>query len=253
MKKIRCFGSQSDEIEAYLRDAGSRPTWDEFKSHKRGESFKKVRDSLIQNQHNLCAYCEIDLIESDRQIEHFIPRSDLIDGQESELEITNLLACCLGGSKRQSSPQIGRSVGRYLEPVAENLSCGQAKSSARLPQDPRNLPSDTSLFTVEFDGTICPDAGSCEEMNIPIEIVSSTIRMLGLNVERLRRARERHWEVLLEKTSDFIHDSEKLQSMASQMLLPKEGGRLLPFFTTTRSFLGPDAESVLDRSQGAWI
>ena len=246
--------SVSDEIEAYLYDAGRCPSWDGFKSHKRGESFKKLRDSLIQNQHNLCAYCEIDLIESDRQIEHFIPRSDPLDGKNSELEITNLLACCQGGSKRQYSTQTGRrSVDRYLEPVADNLSCGQAKGNAKLPQVPWEVPSSPSLFMVEFDGTIRPESGSCEEVNVPVEIVSRTIEILGLNVDRLRRARERYWEDLLDKTGDFIQDSEKLQSMASHMLVPNRGGTLEPFFTTTRSFLGSDAESVLDRSHGAWI
>ena len=91
-----------------------------------------------------CAgYCEINLVELDRQIEHVIPRRDPQQGASREVDITNMIACCKGGTSSVfASSKKSSDEGRYLEPVKDNMSCGQAKGERNDSDflDPRKLP-----------------------------------------------------------------------------------------------------------------
>lgn len=47
--------------------------WELFKNEQQ-EAYKAIRTALEQNQQGLCAFCETALSDTNRQIEHFIPK-----------------------------------------------------------------------------------------------------------------------------------------------------------------------------------
>lgn len=74
-----------------------------------------------------------------------------------------------------------------------------------------------------------------------------------LNVERLRVPRERRWRALSRNWSHHFDDPEVMESAACRELLPKQGGDLPKFFTTSRSYLGPDGERLLEQDTRRWV
>ena len=104
MKKIRDLDNPTPGLAKYLNSAGSKANWDEFRDHNQGASHKELIEKLIDLQHELCAYCEINLTETDRQIEHVVPRSDPQRGAEKEVAVTNMIACCKGGTSSAYAP-----------------------------------------------------------------------------------------------------------------------------------------------------
>ena len=207
-------------------------------------------------QHGLCGYCEIDLIELDRQIEHVIPQSDPVGGSSGALDPANMVACCTGGtSKNLFGPEARADEERFLPPPRRNMSCGQAKGSRSESEfvNPRTLPALPSLTKVRLDGRIETDADACSDVGIPVEMVTKTIEILGLNVERLRVAREHRWTALNESWAEYFDDSEVLKAAARSELLPDENNLLPRFFTTSRSYFAAFAESILDEPPRDWI
>ena len=193
MKRIRGLDGPTPGLVRYLANAGPKASWRGFRRRDSGRS-RDLVEALTRLQHGLCGYCEIDLREEDRQIEHIVPRSDPIEGEERSLDATNMIACCRGGELAELSAD----EERFRPPRRENLSCGQAKRDTTNVDfiDPRSLPALPSLLRVGYDGRIQADQASCENAECSVDAVNRTIETLGLNVERLRVARERRWRAL---------------------------------------------------------
>ena len=160
-----------------------------------------------------------------------------------------MTACCLGVTKKSGGAE------QYLPSVKKNISCGQAKGGKTLPDglDPRVLPALPSLTSVDFRGRIEADAAACASCGIAADNVNAAIEILGLNVERLRLARKKHWDALSDKWDAYLDKSEVLEEAARMELLPGKDGRLPKFFTTGRSYFSPLSESVLAELPQAWI
>ena len=242
MKPIRGLNTPTPGITAYLVVALGEPNWDEFKSHDSGASYRELVAELRRTQHTLCGYCEIELLDNDRQVEHIEPRSR--GGRV--LDPANLIACCTGGSSSRFGPE--RTIAdkdRYLEPLRRNLSCGQAKGdeSGDSLVDPRTL-STTPLFRVQPDGHLEPSEEACIAAGMDVAPLRQSIEMLGLNVDRLQSARRRHRDILVE-ISEF-DDDQGMVAWVRANLRPNENGDLGRFFTTSRSFFGELAERVLE-------
>ena len=118
------------------------------------------------------------------------------------------------------------------------------------------------------DGRIEVDEEACKSEGIPAARVTRTIEILNLNAKRLRAAREKHWKALekelgkIEKELgkiDELGDSDmvnKVNNWMRSVLMPNDAGRLVAFFTTTRSYFGtfsPLAERVLAQQPQGWI
>ena len=110
---------------------------------------------------------------------------------------------------------------------------------------------------VGYDGRIRADAEACQDASFD---VNKTIEILGLNVERLRRAREKHWRALSENFQKLFddpqiiqNDPQIIQEAARMELLPGQDNRLPRFFTTSRSYFGPVAERILEEAPQEWI
>ena len=248
MKRIRSLDAPPSGLSEYVIEAAGAAKWNEFRDHRQGDSYKELAANLTDLQHHLCGYCEIEIGESDRQVEHVIPRSHPQLGAARALDAKNMIASCLGGAERVDRSARRRGV------AAEKLSCGQKKDN-RYPSnfvDPRKLPSLPSLLQVRSDGLIEADDDACAKAAQSAGGVTATIGILGLNVERLRMAREAVWRALVKRCRPFLDDRDAMRKAARDELSLR-AGQLPPFFTTRRSFFGDLAEDVLAESPQEWI
>ncbi len=85
------------------------------------------------------------------------------------------------------------------------------------------------------------------------EDVSKTLDILGLNVERLRLAREKHWNALSDSWSQHFDDVELMEAAVRSELIPDEHGKLTRFFSTNRAYFGSYGEGVLAEQPQLWI
>ena len=250
MKRIRSLDDCPPGLASYLaEDIDDVKDWNGFRSHAAGASYLELAEKLVNNQHGLCGYCEIDIEDGDRQVEHVIPQSDSVHGATRVLDQSNMIACCKGGTL------VTEDMTRRLDPVKRNRSCGESKENLVDADfiDPRTLPALPSLVRVNYDGRIEADTNSCENCNIDADKVERTIQILGLNTERLRRAREHRWNALNDHWGSDITDPEKMRAAARGELFPDECNRLPKFFTTNRSYFGVYAETVLSEPPQNWI
>jgi len=252
MKRIRALDGPTPGLAHYLERDGEQATWEGFRSHQAGDAYRELVSGLEHIQHGLCGYCEVNIIDNDRQVEHVIPQSDSAQGRAHALDPTNMMVCCKGGTLETSGDQE-----RRMEPVRKHRSCGEAKGKRNLRDrefiDPRDLPALPSLIRVDYNGRIEADADACQKASIAVDRVENTINILGLNVKRLQRAREKHWAALSEFYQEYLDDPQVIQEAARKELLPEEDGRLPRFFSTSRSYFGPVAEEILAEAPGNWI
>ena len=94
---------------------------------------------------------------------------------------------------------------------------------------------------------------ACETFGIAADKVEKTIDILGLNVERLRRAREARWNALSENWAADIGNPQVMESAARVELLPDKEYPLRRFFTTSRSYFGAYGERILDEQPRVWV
>ena len=256
MKRIRGLDAPTPGLAAYLACEGDAADWDGFRSHAAGASYRELLKKLMSIQHGLCAYCEIDLRDGDHQIEHVVPRSEPNRGEERSLDVDNLIACCKGGSARNEfGPDARDDSDRFLQPSKRNISCGEKKGGDWDADfvDPRTLPALPSLLRVGYDGRVKADQAACEAAEQSAETVSRTIETLGLNVPRLRVARERRWRALEDSWREHLGDPEVMEEAARGELLPQADDGLPRFFTTSRSYFAPWGELILEQEPREWI
>lgn len=257
MKRIRTLSDPPQGLATYLEEcANGKVGWELFRDHSAGVSYRELAQTLVALQHGLCGYCEIDLIATDRQVEHVIPRSDPSRGTTEELNCDNMIACCLGGTaKNLHGTEAADDDERFLEPARRNISCGQAKDQTRDPAfvDPRTLPELPSVVKVNPNGEIEADSFACATCGVDATHVNRTIEILGLNVDRLRSSRAKHWSALSRNWSDYFDDRDVMEAAARSELLPQSNGHLPRFFTTSRSYFAPYGESILQQNVHRWV
>ena len=254
MKSIREVTEPPQGLADYLNVARHEKYWDEFRSHDSGKALYELRETLTLNQHGLCAYCETVLGAGRRQLEHVVPRSDPSRGEALELDVANMVVCCLGIGRAAPGPAEGTDTDPGSSHGGSEESCGQAKAdvwwSAFL--DPRSLPPALSLLAVRADGRIEPDEGACRDTGFGLEDARRSIKTLKLNARRLLRARRSQWNDLVELSAN-VTDETSMAAWIRTVLTPDERGRLQPFFTTSRSYFGSIGELVLAEKPQDWI
>ena len=135
------------------------------------------------------------------------------------------------------------------------MSCGQKKGNRAIPDfvDPRTLPDMPSLTCVTLDGRIRIDEDACVAAEWEADRIGETVEFLGLNVERLRLAREERWRALEDAWKDYHDDEDTMRAAAREELLP-DNGRLQRFFTTSRSYFSEwGGEEILSEEPREWI
>lgn len=245
MKRIRGFAGPIPGLNEYLAHAGADASW---RGYRRGARYQQLAETLSSLQHGLCGYCENDIRDADRQIEHVVPRSHPRYGRKRTFDAANMIACCKGGTSDDAAIRADKE--RF-----PGESCGQAKGDNTDPDfiDPRSLPALPSLLRVRANGRIEADDRTCAQVGVAVNRVKRTIEILGLNVERLQRTRERHRRRLDEGWQDFADDGTTMERWARQILFPNGDGNLYRLFTTSRSYFGELGERVLAEEPRDWI
>ena len=249
MKRVRRLAGPIPGLASYERQAGDGASWEGYRRRPAGQHrYRELVERLAGLQHGLCGYCEINLVENDRQVEHVVPQSDPSRGAALALDAANMIACCRGGAS--DNPDVQEDHERSGE-----RSCGLAKGRKSLPEfaDPRRLPDLPSLMRVRPDGRIEVDASACQTVERPASDVEKAIEILHLNVPRLRRARESYWNNLAEAMRDYQHDSNAMRAWAQSRLLTQQNGNLHKFFTTSRSYFGELSERILAEQPRDWV
>ena len=252
MKRIRRLQGPIPGLDEYRNRAGGNASWQGYRNHPAGlNRYRELIEDLADLQHGLCGYCEIDLREGDRQVEHVIPVSAPIRGPAHALDAGNLIACCRGGAS--DDPAVRRNSERFTPSEA---SCGHAKGDSAAPAfvDPRTLPGLPSLTRVRPDGRIEVDKGACQATGRSANDVEETIRILGLNVQRLQRARRNYWSNLAKQMPKYRShpNPNAMRDWTHSRLLPRNGS-LPKFFTTNRSYFGELGERILAEEPRDWI
>ena len=242
-------------MRRYREEGGDPGDWDSFKSHAAGGSYRELISRLLDLQHRLCAYCEIELTESDRSVEHVTPRSDPEKGRDRTLDPQNLVACCRGGER-----PFGANGRRYRKPIRKNRSCGAAKGDAVSSSfvDPRCLPASPPVVRVLSDGTVEAAEQACRAVGVSPEHLSRTIGLLNLNCPRLRTARRDLFEDLDSQLADYLDNREGMDRVIRAELLRAAGARHEPFFSTRRSYFrlrghAETTEAILAESPPTWV
>ena len=254
MKRIRALSDSTPGLAKFRNAVGSNATWARLRSRRWRAERHEVRDALTRNQHGLCAYCEMEITERGRQIEHVIPRSHDEFGDDRALDISNMVACCMGGTVSAVNGEEDETKGHFRDPIVDNVSCGQAKGDRYDADfvDPRTLPASPSLTRVGDDGLMETEENACHAVGFSPDRMDCTLKMLNLNAERLRLAREK-WRNDLVQQSRRIDDPDTMNVWIRAVLTPGEDGRLLRFFTTSRSYFAPVSELVLEEHPHTWI
>ena len=251
MKPIKTLDTPPPGLALYLKKTPTDYAWDRFRDQD-SDSYRELRGALVQLQHGLCGYCEQIVRNDDCQVEHVIPRSSTTLDHPHDLESANMLAGCKGGT---ATNLYGPETKGYDPYRVGDVSCGQAKGDVEDPNfiDPRTLPRQQSVFQVGPDGRMISDETACLDTGVTPERAQRTIDILGLNVNRLMRARANRWQTLNEVYSDCFEDADIIHRAAQAELLPDEDGNLPPFFTTNRSYFMPISNTLLAQSNGIWV
>lgn len=198
--------------------------WEAFRNTYQ-DAFLAVRDRLELNQEGICAYCEIKLRDTNKQIEHFIPKSLTTESNDLTFSFSNMLLCCVGGTNKHS-----RQPGEFSKKpnAMANYSCGEKKGDAdpgSVCLSPHNLPNFPVFKASLSDRGInfAPDEDACRRADIEPALVQSTLDFLNLNCPRLSGRREAIWEALEKEIAEILavsntqHDID-LESIAKRHL-----------------------------------
>lgn len=266
MKHVRGLAAEPPLLRQYCTANPKEPlrptteakaTWDTFKADQ--DAYDELLKQLRLAQQGLCIYCEQRLVDTagtlvplDYQVEHVLPKSGAVG---RVLDWTNLALACSGGTYRHHAD-----ASRKYTSTA-NTSCGQEKDSAELTCDPRSLPLLNPLVGVHLDGSLVVNPAQCAAAGIAANMVQDAIKLLNLDCERLRKARQdvgdhvRSWFVFMleEIVSPQLTPAQQQSAvdlLAARRLQPDAQGHLPRFWTAERSAIGSPAESWLAANQG---
>lgn len=139
-----------------------KPTWDNLRNPEKGI----LKEALLNDQGHICCYCGIRVNnDHNTEIEHVKPRFECVE--EEKLDYNNLIVSCIGGRK---------------DPLPKELSCNAKRGNDQLKMSPLN-PDCENRFLYTLDGQILTkdeEDGDCLD----------TIRVLGLDIERLKNIRK---------------------------------------------------------------
>lgn len=282
----RCNKLNEPPSLATYRNAQPNSTWEAMKDdpwHGGQQAYHEIKQTLVQGQRGLCAYCELritkgfsetelDASRPEQRVEHFHPKSDQNPNHNWALDWSNLWAVCHGGSQ---APLAGlpANASTYLEPLAINLSCDAHKDQqitlGKLASDPKGYllaPNDVVAFPQLFQ--FAPDGApeacleNCATVVIPnnryadtATLVSRTIEHLNLGCNRLNRNRSKVKGQLI-KQIELLRKRAKGESPQNAMLklarriFSSDTNTLWPeYFTFLRWSLGKSAEEHLKSVQ----
>lgn len=172
-------GESPQFFETCKADLPENPVWKDFDENKElGQCKKDLHTHLVNEQGQLCIYCERTLVSIASHIEHIYPK-DPVDGfPKRTFEYTNLVVSCDGD---QCEPQEVRNV---FKP--ENVaSCGHKKDND---MDVSKFLDPTTEIDIHEYLSFNKDIGGIQAVN-GNEKAKYTINLLNLDNPRLNMAR----------------------------------------------------------------
>ena len=123
MKKIRELNNPTSGLAQYRNSPGAKTNWDAFRDHNQGASHKKLIEKLIAVQHGLCGYCEINLTETDRQIEHVIleEEAEQLDGLDDPDKMNAWIRDVLIPDENGQLTPFFTTNRSYFDPLSESI------------------------------------------------------------------------------------------------------------------------------------
>lgn len=167
-------------------------SWEQFRNHDRGVSYRALVQILHVEQRGMCGYCEKEINEL-RHVDHILPRK----GDHAEpvfcLTYTNLILSCTSSNPR---------------------SCGNSKKANLLPIEPRSGTAD--LFWLSLTtGILRPAEGVSREQKRDINATLSILNLNNANLtyQRAQRAKDifTRFEKIGEKSKDRAIDFLKME------------------------------------------
>jgi uncharacterized protein (TIGR02646 family) len=229
------FIQKHDAGGDYLEQQHNNPPQDSQQATICWNRFDKKNNlqvNLLKEQYHLCCYSEIraDILNLGYHIEHVQPKSQY---PERTFDYQNLAACALDSASDL----------QYFKAQTHEVFGGHAKGS----KYNSNLfvschqPNCTSFFAYLSDGRIVPKDGlNVLDTNKAIY----TIGLLNLNSTYLITLRRRWWNELDDLFVEHQSKDWDLKYLVAVDLVPTNG-KLSQFFSITRHFFGPLAETVL--------
>lgn len=210
-----------------------------------GEGRKKLKDLVIEtlsdNQHGLCAYCEEKLPpRGDRRIEHLHPKSDVTTEHCWMFDWENLLAVCAGG----------KSNNVFLDSNVEQHCDGSKGESLTTILNPYTMPRQ-NLFTFESSsGKLSADVDMCNRAHIEVQLVKDTIDVLQLNCTTLKGHRQDlalHYKQEYKKVMKEMQAGKRAKGSVRSVIAKRwfGNGQVPVLFTTRRCLLKGKAEPYI--------
>jgi uncharacterized protein (TIGR02646 family) len=248
MKKVNKGAEPSRLAQFRTRNPNSK--WTAFRSYK--PSRVELQTRIKFEQGGLCAYCEINLKESDSngeadfRIEHFHPKSDDSTTHNWHLDWQNLLGCCHGGSQAN----VVEAGERHSSP---DHSCDVPKGNENWDDvilNPLNIPHSPILFAFNrTDGSISLNSSNCDQAGVDKVKAQATIDNLKLDSQRLKTLRGPTLVRINDSLKDLVEQGMTLEDARNKLakgLLKKNNQDQWPrFFSAIRDYLGKAAEQQL--------
>jgi uncharacterized protein (TIGR02646 family) len=230
---------EPEELKKYKKRYSSQ--FKRYADLKKNRAFEKVRDTLISDQKGLCAYCEMEIHEKNRSVDHFIPRNQSTKENNHDLDWQNMLGICCPPGGVEDDHEKNSKLLKY------SLCCGKKKDGVNDSKllNPLNLPTSRLFKFSSEDGEIKPDEIACLKAGISVENVEFTIEQLGLNVPRLKDHRRVIIDEIRKELKDETIDINDLEEKIAVEQFGNGTGNCPPFFTTIRWVLGAGAERHL--------
>ena len=108
--------------------------------------------------------------------------------------------------------------------------------------DPKEIPAGPLIWRVTSRGELEVDIDGCVRTGVDPSLAESTLSFLGLNRRVLIRLRAAAVEDL---ESHFADNPVNVAAELATLLLPNQRGELAAFWSTVRSWLGPEAEAEI--------
>ena len=166
MKRVYKSPATPERLRSYVK-AFPDETWEHFRRRNR-RGYREVKQQLLQDQHGLCAYCEISIKLAefednvdDFRVEHFFPKvATQLEKHNYHLDWHNLLGVCHGGSQ----PYVSDPEWRYSS-RKNDRSCDVPKGGKPISErilNPLKIPASVRLFRYqEHTGKMIVERSSC--------------------------------------------------------------------------------------------
>lgn len=202
-------GPEPSSLTAYNKKVGENTKWKSFNKNVKND----VYQSVLHEQGYICCYCGIRISRRKCHIEHYRPKSKYT---HLTFAYSNLISSCQGEDEQRPTKPVhcGHKKGGWFD---EELMIS--------PLDPNC----SSYFKYTGSGEILPTDNPEHQ-----EAAETTIRMLALNINKLKKMRRKVVDGVIEATQDL--SEEEIKELA-EAYLERDGNQRYEQFWATIDYV----------------